>query len=476
MDKKLLVWALVLLGVCDISASLRAQSEQLQLSPAGSFAYSRFYSAYAALFDRRGMPYLYSAAKELGLVVFNVSNPSQPIPVDTLRGAALHQLDVTNLVQRGHLLYLALGGIQGISQAAGLAIVDIQNPEKPSVLGFWSSPDFKQGCAIVRVEGDHAYLGVMEEGLLVLNVANPTDIQWVSRFKPDPNWPGAVITPPNARGLEVRDNIAYLCYDAGGLRVIDLGNKQQPVEIGRYANPALLAKAAPAYNNIRLAGDYAFLAVDYCGLEVLDIGQAANPKSIAWLNPWNCNGASWFGSAGHLNELVLAAHDSLLFASGGDSELLVFDVSQPTLPRAVGSYAMPGDSTAAWGIDVWGNLVALSCINNSALPFFQPFYADFGGLQLLYWQKTSGLPPLDHAEKLRVSPNPTLGPIRIEIPENIDFQTIEIFNSHGIILKTVPWSGGETAFDLGGLPEGLYFIKVRTKGKMFMGRVVKVNF
>lgn len=57
--------------------------------------------------------------------------------------------------------------------------------------------------------------------------------------------------------------------DAGGLRMIDISDKENPVEIGKYVNMGIEDIAQSAYNNIVIVDHYAYIAVDMCGLMLL---------------------------------------------------------------------------------------------------------------------------------------------------------------------------------------------------------------
>src|SRR5205085_7057044 len=109
------------------------------------------------------------------------------------------------------------------------------------------------GSGIVKVEGNYAYLGAMTHGLVILDVTDKNNIQFASRFVPSIYYPDANPTPSfyNARGMEVKNDIVYLCYDAGGLRIINVQDKLNPVETGRYSNPVMNGLPR-AYNNIIL--------------------------------------------------------------------------------------------------------------------------------------------------------------------------------------------------------------------------------
>lgn len=376
------------------------------------------YSTFAALIDRSDRPFLYAAGVEHGLRTYDISDPAAPVEVDVLWPPAFGGLKPTNIHQDGDLLYVSLGGFQGVTQAAGLAVLDIADPANAAVLDQWDSAAFTSGSAIVRVRNGFAYLGAMREGLVVLDVNDPADIRFVSSFQPDTTWPGLVNYPPNARGMDFKGDTLLLAYDAGALRAIAIDDPTDLVEVDRYLNPLQPAATPCAYNNVRVVGDVCYVTTDFCGFEAVDIRNATAMQLLAWVNPWNCNGGSWFGSDGHANELIPAAGDSLLFVNGGDSEVLVYDITEPVTPLLVGGFIHPNDSSVAWGVDVHDSLMVLSYIDNS-LVFWppQPYYADDGGIQLFTWavDRSTAFPDPGRDRSWQVWPNPTQGPLNIAL-------------------------------------------------------------
>lgn len=253
------------------------------------------------------------------------------------------------------------------------------------VLDHYAHPAFAHGGAIVKVKDGFAYVGAMSDGLLVVDVSDPQDVQFHSTYLPDPSWPGIASYAPNARGMAIVDTLLYLAFDAGGLRVLSIADPSAPYQVAQYLNPQHPLLTNPAYNNIAVKDDRLFVAIDYCGLEVLDIADPVAPQQVEWLNPWSCFGFSWFGSDGHANELVLARNDSLLLMSAGDSEVLVYDVTNSDDPVLKGGHIVPNDTAAAWGVDAFGDLIVAGYINNHGLAF-QPFDSKFGGAVLFSMQ------------------------------------------------------------------------------------------
>ncbi|HPF90576.1 MAG TPA: hypothetical protein PLL57_07950 [Flavobacteriales bacterium] len=369
-------------------------------------------SSYSCRIDRMGRDYLYMACWNLGLVTLDISDPAQPIAVDTLTRAELGGTNAMNLEQRGAVLYLALGGFNDDQQGTAFATVDISDPTAPVLLDRWDGGSaFTTGAAIVILQDDRAFLGAMEDGVVAFDIADPANITYLGSFLPDTEWPGLVAYPPNARGMAAQDDLLLLCYDAGALRAIDISDPANMSEVGRYLNPQQPALTPCAYNNVVIKGDRAIIATDFCGFEVVDISDPAAMTQVNWTNPWNCLGASWFGSDGHTNETVLALNDSLLFLSGGDSEMLIYDVSVPDDPTLAGGHILPNDTAAAWGVDVFGDRTAVCLLNNSFIVFPpQPYYSRFGGMVLYTWEveRTTGLLAASGLHRRpRLWPNPT---------------------------------------------------------------------
>src|ERR1051326_7707656 len=193
------------------------------------------------LHDRRSMPVLYVANKEAGLKIYDITAPKVPQLKATIPAAQLDSLDVMNLSQQGNFLFLALGNHFNNKQHSGLAIIDVSDPWKPALVSKWYLPGSHGGSGIVETEGNYAYLGAMGNGLIILDISDKKNIKMLSRFLPNINYP----TPKpkaslyNARGMAVKNDVVYLCFDAGGLRIINVKDKVHPRETGRFSNPEI---------------------------------------------------------------------------------------------------------------------------------------------------------------------------------------------------------------------------------------------
>lgn len=382
---------LQILVSCTLWASaLFAQTDTVILQLKSEIPFAGVGLPQKILQDQLGRPYCYVAAKEGGLRIFNVQNIAAPVLVKSIPTSEFFGEDLMNIWQEGNYLYLALGSFFNTNdpRKPGLAIVDIATPENAAVADAWQWGTADRGCAYVTVSGDYAYLGAMSQGLIVLNVGDKSDITFVSQYTPDIHFPVQNpndIQMPNARGMAVRGDAVYLCYDAGGLRVIDISDRSNPTETSHYINPDALAKQQ-AYNNIALHGDTAFIAVDFCGMEILNISDPQNITEISWWDPWDCQstGNTWFNSPGHANQLDYDAARQLVFLSTGRSELNIVDVSNLAQPRQVGSYGSPTDNYFTWGSTLHNDRVYLAYVSS-----LFPFFSIWPGVRILEWDAVS---------------------------------------------------------------------------------------
>lgn len=399
------------------------------------------YSCFSVEYDNQNKPYFYVTAGEGGLLIFNASNPSQPALVKTFPTSDFTSLHVMNVFQQDNYLYLALGGhfVNGQPEK-GLAILDVSDPANATITDVWHAMPGK-GSAIVLVEGDYAYLGAMSQGVVILDVSDKNDVQFVSQIIPDINfpWPNPNQSQKdkiNARGMALQDNTLYLCYDAGGLRVIDISDKANPRETGRYLNTAV---ELMAYNNIALNGSLAYVPIDYCGMEVLDISDTTNITQVGWWNPWDCDHPlDWFDNDGHTNEIIFNEQQDLVFLSAGDSELIVADVSDPAKPRLAGSFGEPKNMQGAWGVEVHNQMIVLTYIRTFGIPF----RSTWGGVKLLEWDNITGIEEnsdLPQSFVLHLNyPNP-FNPstvIGFQLPVNIRVE-LAVYSITGQLVRTL---------------------------------------
>lgn len=417
------------------------------------------YMVMTMIHDQVGRSFLYVANKEAGLKVYGITAPSAPTLVADAPPSLYDTLEVMSLTQDGNYLYLALGNHFINPQQGGMAIVDVTDPAAPVVTDHYVAPSSASGAGIVRVEGNYAYLGAMKSGLVILDVTDKSNIIFVSQFVPDINYPVANPNPDlyNARGMVVKNSIVYLCYDAGGLRIINCRNKSAPVETGRYVNPIMYMpfNRPRAYNNIVLDDSLAYIAVDYCGVEVLNIADTSNITLTGWWNPYGCPNNNWFTSRSHANEMHFDENCKHLFLSTGKSDMMVVDVSDPAQPDSCNFYGGTSNNIGTWGISAYQNEIYLSYICAVV-----PFSSNWTGVKILTYAECSGTgaaPVSD--EKFIVAPNPARDEIRVHAPPGFNAAGLTIINALGCTVRSITGLGGNpVTVDTKQFSPGLYFI------------------
>ncbi len=436
---------------------------------------------YTIVFDQLDRPYFYVANDNGGIRIYKNEPGADPTQVAQLTTDNWNDLKVMDATQQGAFLYLPLGSFfDGDMQEYGMAIVDISDPETPFMTDYWIDDQLGKGTAIVRLQDNYAFLGAMSNGLIIFDVSNPADIQEVARIVPDPDFPvpnpGATMEP-NARGMAIADDLVYLCYDAGGISVVDISNITSPEEVHRYIHSDFINLTQQAYNNAVLHGDLLFVAIDYCGVEVLDVSDPHSITQVSIWNPWDCETLDnlWIDSPGHTNQLgFLPGHEGeILIVNGNDTELIALDVSNPADPQLIGSFGETGDQLRTWGLGIGEGQIA------GAYYFtLLPWPSAQARVKLFEWELTTVVktPVRKH---IVVSPNPVSHQLTIDLGEDISGEAVlEWWHPSGNMAwsQRVDLVNGSAWVDLAEkLLNGIYLIKVQPKGRpAFVGKVVGV--
>ncbi len=436
----------------------------------------------STFFDRTGKPYVYGAASTLGMSIIDISDPSVPVLDNVISKSNFNNLNVSFLQQRGELLYVSIGDFQSLANAApGLAIVDVSNPTAPVITDIWTDTSLTEGTAVIRLSGNHAYLGAMEDGVIALDISDSSNIQFASRIVPDPTYPSYNTLTANARGMSIRNDTLFLAYDSGGLRLIDISNPDSMIELGMFVDSTMWfgPPATPVTNHVTVRGKSAFITNDYCGISSIDFSDADSMFTLDWYNPWNCKdtsgpigqNSSWFGSEGHTNEIAEYLNEVIL-VSGGDSEVLAIDVGDPGNLRVAGEYIFPGDSEIVWGLDYYNGMVVLAYVRNPWEFPLQPYIGNWGGIKLLDVTLVVG----DDSEsrnrigenKYILFPNPSSETITINgnfLQSPDDFISIADLTGKRIpSWKLIAQERNAITLQISELSSGIYFLKFQNGG------------
>lgn len=290
-----------------------------------------------------------------GPTVFDAANPANPRVLGTLAGTVLNGLS-TMAVARGRL-YTMIGGTAGFrvydvgmpravieqavaapawnardvavagnnafvttGQGGGLLTVDVRDPYNPRLMAALALTGTAQGVAVQ--DGVAFVAGGEEGGLRVVDV----------RAAGSPRELSSVDTPGEAVGVTVAGAHAYVADQEGGLRLIDVLDPVVPHEVGALT----VATESGRYQAqaVSVVGSNAYVAFGPGFARVIDVRLPAAPHETAELRPSSQNMVTDVQANGDLAYLLVSR-----------TGLSVFDVSDLTQPREVGSLTSTNEHT-----------------------------------------------------------------------------------------------------------------------------------
>ncbi len=168
-------------------------------------------------------------------------------------------------------------------------------------------------------QGGLAYLGDTL-GLRVLDVSDPTQ----------PVEVGFLATGGAIVDVELVGDLAYLADYANGLRIVDISNPAQPQALGSLATP-------DTADDIAMQDNYAYVACWSGGLRVVDVSDPAHPQEVGFYAQPGASGlakgVAVAGDYAYVLNTDVEAHDSGVW---------VFDITNPTDVTLAGSFDLPG--------------------------------------------------------------------------------------------------------------------------------------
>lgn len=165
----------------------------------------------------------------------------------------------------GKYAYVAAGEM-------GLQIFDISNPYKPILVGGYDSSGSAQG---VFVRGNYAYLADGVEGLRIVDITDPKSPKETGGLAP--RNPQGVKKPqkddgvqPGAMDVYVVGNYAFVACGIGGMQVVDITDPTKP-NAGKDDRHGFDVPAGGCSNGVYAVGNHVYVAAGNAGLQVLRI-------------------------------------------------------------------------------------------------------------------------------------------------------------------------------------------------------------
>jgi hypothetical protein len=259
-----------------------------------------------------------------GIVVYDFSSTSNIVEVGRTY-LPMGEPVASRLV--GEYLYVVAAGGCGASLALHVFSTNSSGP--PSWLSSTEIPTLNYP-ADMDVAGGYAYVATNSLGLRIIDVGDPFNPVEVGSY-------GA----GTFNGIRVLDTLAYATNPPNGaLTIINVAVPASPSLVGVFDTTAYLG-------GLDISGQYVFASADFTSLLVVDISNPALPATAAKL------------TADPFNSVFVM--DSLVVLFGSDSVMLI-DVAVPVSPQLIGSV----QEQYAEGLDRSGDIVVTAGLRGVA--------------------------------------------------------------------------------------------------------------
>jgi len=197
-------------------------------------------------------------------------------------------------------------------------------------------------------------------------------------------WPVGISDVGITVNVRVADNIAYLARYQDGLRIVDVADPANPVELGHL--PVEYPDSGEIYNDVKIVdgpgGRYALMASDLTGVVTVDVTDPSAPAIVGH-----------FGTAPQLGEPI---NVHTVFVDGGKAYLAnigrgveIFDIADPLAPIRRGNFRHPDAAGGSFCHDLyvsgdrlyanWWDLgMAIVDVSDPTAPVSIGNFADYG--------------------------------------------------------------------------------------------------
>jgi hypothetical protein len=365
------------------------------------------------------------------------------------------------------------------NQCAGLQILDVADPRKPTSLGRYDTLGSKQ-TRTATARDSFAFSGMSgitgRRFLRVLDILEPSNPTLVAQE--------SCYNPPEDYVL--RDSLLYAA-EANQFQVFNVARPREPVLVGSCAS------TDGNLFGLAVQDSLAFEASLY-GMWVINVARPDSPFVVS-------------SNLGR-NAAGIAARDTLVYLPAAYDTLWVYSVASPSSPRVLGFAPLLthsadvalGETTAAVATAQGLELFSLSDpahprrIASTTAPYAlrrvvyaQPYYyaAMWEAGVAIYETMSVGIydqsSEKENPRRLRVWPSVTGNDVRFTVGPTVRSPCIAIYDILGKRLRDVrlkcEQKGGATkgVIDLAGLATGVYVVRVKSEGTNLTAKVVKTN-
>ncbi len=190
--------------------------------------------------------YAYIAARETGLHIVDISNPTNMITVGSIvTGGKAVAVDVA-----GDYAYVA-------DENETLKIINITDPANPSIVGTYTHGYSHD----IKVVGNYAYIANFSYGLQIVDVSDPANPTLKGTYDFDDS-----ISTDHASGIDVSGNYAYLAYNDLGVKIIDISNPENPIIAAQKETDGTVKR-------VTVSGDYVYASNQGRGIDIYSTAQ-----------------------------------------------------------------------------------------------------------------------------------------------------------------------------------------------------------
>jgi hypothetical protein len=172
---------------------------------------------------------LFVAGVQAGFQVYNLRDPSDPERLGGFGGGAPTGANYAPWPARvtlgEHFAYTICPDRYYAVTANDIEVVNISDLTDPHIDHSWDTPCFVMNS---RVEGDYAYVAASSEGIIIENISDPLQPQFVSRF----NIYNDHFIP--ARALDLEGEVAFVTGGRHSLTCVDISDPEQPQGLSDY--------------------------------------------------------------------------------------------------------------------------------------------------------------------------------------------------------------------------------------------------
>lgn len=280
--------------------------------------------------------YAYILTQDNSLHIFNISDTGSLQEIGSYRpkNGRDHRSAYWALNIVEHIAYVLHGG-----STSFLSIIDVTSPMQPVEIAVHELPRY---ITDIAVSGNYLYAPSSQEGLLIIDVTDPTTPIDVTHL------------PGEFSSIALQGTAVYLAAGEAGMRIFDISNPARPVAMGVYQTDSMPVRKVIVEGNLAYVSDsygtqgtrYVFFQYGPPSLSgtvhVVDITNPAQPAAISSLTTpveiWS-----------------MAVEDDRVFLATGS--LRLFDLTAADGPVEAGLYEIPGE---VWDVAVSGNLAYLA--------------------------------------------------------------------------------------------------------------------